>query len=570
MKQVLLSGLVSAAVTAVSALSLADACTESHVWNSLSPIDGIEYCSATASPVHGLSVDTNENFPAASNRDVCNVTVTYTHTGKGDNITVWYYLPSPAQYKNRFLASGGGGFAINSGIWGLRAGLAYGAVSGCTDGGFGSFGGDLTDVILKGNGSVNYDALYSFGYLSIHEMTLIGQRLSKNFYKSPSKLYSYFQGCSEGGREGWSQLQRYGDQFDGASLGAPAFRQAYQQPQHNWPQIFEVMNGYVPSVCELLQISNDVIDACDVLDGKRDGVVSRSDLCRLQHNATSSIGNHFSCDAGWDGPAIHGNVSAEAVAVYQTMIDGPVDSKGRHLYVGYQPGSDLSWNGGGTYDAESDNYLPEPAGFGVQWVNLFLKEIESESLSLRGSTGDTLRTWILEGLQKYSGVLETTWTDLEDLRDAGGKVIHWHGEADNSIPTDSSALYFEQVRKTMYGDLPYIESLAKLNEFYRFYIIRGAQHCAPRDENAPFPNTVLGSVIDWVEHDIVPRRLNATFLSGDRQGETEGLCSFPTRPMWSANSSTTAAPQCIMPGQDAYDSWFPKLNSIPFNAYGDA
>lgn len=81
--------------------------------------------------------------------------------------------------------------------------------------------------------------LNNFGYLSIHEMTVVGQGLSKNLYNiqnsttnsttNSSRLYSYYQGCSEGGRDGWSQVQRYQDQFDGAAIGAPAFRQAFQQ-----------------------------------------------------------------------------------------------------------------------------------------------------------------------------------------------------------------------------------------------------------------------------------------------------------------------------------------------------
>lgn len=79
--------------------------------------------------------------------------------------------------------------------------------------------------------------LNNFGYLSIHEMTVVGQGLTKNLYNiqnstsNSTKLYSYYQGCSEGGRDGWSQVQRYQDQFDGAAIGAPAFRQAFQQPK---------------------------------------------------------------------------------------------------------------------------------------------------------------------------------------------------------------------------------------------------------------------------------------------------------------------------------------------------
>ena len=83
------------------------------------------------------------------------------HSDAESQLNVWYYLPDPAQYKGRFLATGGGGFAINSGSSGLDGGLVYGAAAGCTDGGMG-WGTELREVILAGNGSINYDMLYNF------------------------------------------------------------------------------------------------------------------------------------------------------------------------------------------------------------------------------------------------------------------------------------------------------------------------------------------------------------------------------------------------------------------------
>lgn len=60
------------------------------------------------------------------------------------------------------------------------------------------------------NGTSNPDAIQMFGYQAIHEMTLLGQEFSKSFFGS-SSLYTYYQGCSEGGRDGFSQVQRFAD-----------------------------------------------------------------------------------------------------------------------------------------------------------------------------------------------------------------------------------------------------------------------------------------------------------------------------------------------------------------------
>ncbi|RMX97149.1 hypothetical protein D0868_10798 [Hortaea werneckii] len=500
-----------AVAATAKAISLSDICSNSKVNGSLPSLQGIEFTGVTSiNTVLNASVESGINYPGATGRDYCNVTITYHHAGKDDDINVWYYLPSPAQYKDRFLATGGGGFAINSGASLLQSGLVYDAASGCTDGGLGSFGNGLTDAPLKGNGSINYDAVYNFGYLSIHEMTVIGQGLVTNIYGTSSKLYSYYQGCSEGGRDGWSQVQRYGSQFDGASIGAPAFRQAFQQPQHNWPQIFESMNGYVPTTCERQKIVNDTIAACNELDGLSDGVVSRSDLCRLHHNASSSIGGKYSCAesssmnpitgaSGSTSPAANGTVTAGAVAVYNAIIEGPVHSHGRRIYTGYQPVADVSSNGSGTYENATGKYEAVATGIGNKWINHLLNEVSTSTLSMDGITGHFALG--------FSRAYRST-------------VIAWkrHG----------------RIWKTL-GAL----------------------------EN------VLGSVIEWVEKGIEPTTLNATFLFGDREGQTEGLCSFPSRPMWKGNDSMEP-PQCVMPDDEALKTWFPKLNSIPLDVYDDA
>jgi tannase len=59
-------------------------------------------------------------------------------------------------------------------------------------------------------------------------MAVIGKAITKSLYGIDS-LYTYYSGCSDGGREGMSQVQRWGDVYDGVVAGAPAFRQSHQQ-----------------------------------------------------------------------------------------------------------------------------------------------------------------------------------------------------------------------------------------------------------------------------------------------------------------------------------------------------
>lgn len=196
--------------------------------------------------------------------------------------------------------------------------------------------------------------------------------------------------------------------------------------------------NYFPSPCELAQINTDLIDACDELDGKKDGVVSRTDLCKLNYNVSSSIGNSYSCEASGSStinlkkrqmmtqsatPATNGTVSKEATEVAQTILNGLQDSDGKQVYLSYQPGAKFA-DAATAYNEDSGEYELSISSFGAEFVNIFLKEINATNFdSLDGITYDTLRDWMVEGLHKYQDSLQTTWPDLTDFQEAGGKIL---------------------------------------------------------------------------------------------------------------------------------------------------
>ncbi|KAK1622043.1 tannase and feruloyl esterase-domain-containing protein, partial [Colletotrichum phormii] len=160
---------------------------------------------------------------------------------RGDKVHVTYWVPSPDAFQNRYVSTGGGGLAINSGSQYIPTGIIVGAVSGITDGGFGDFNTQWDAVFLAANGTVNWQSVYMFGYQAHNELATLGKEFTKKFYSvaADQKTYSHYQGCSEGGREGWSQAQRFADQFDGLTIGAPAFRYGQQQVNHLTANVME-------------------------------------------------------------------------------------------------------------------------------------------------------------------------------------------------------------------------------------------------------------------------------------------------------------------------------------------
>ncbi|CDZ97452.1 Tannase/feruloyl esterase [Phaffia rhodozyma] len=556
------------------AASLSEICTTSNVQAALPAdgfIEGVTFnaSSVTAALVYNETYTGENNFPDAT-ISYCNVTFAYSHAGLGDNVQVQYWLPS--NFSNRFLTTGGGGYAINSVSTSLPEAVFYGAVGGATDGGFGGFDSEFDAVFPLRNGTANFPALYSFAYESIHEMSVFGLEFTKQIYEigNDTKVYTYYHACSEGGREGWSQVQRYGGQFDGAVVGAPAFRFSFQQLNHFGANFVQQTLDYYPPSCELDKIISETIAACDPLDGFTDGVVSRSDLCKLDFNMTSLIGTAYSCEESSASsvplrkrqmvtssatPAQNGSITAQGVAVVQTIIDGLHDTDGNAFYFSYQPGADISFDAATAYNSTSGEWGISVSGVGAEFYQRFLKLVDSSSLdSIEGYTYDTLKAWMIEGWYRYQDSVHTTNPDLTEFQQAGGKIIHYHGEQDNSIPTASSIRYWDSVRQVMYPGMSFNESTAALAEWYQLYLVPGAAHCAPNtaEPNGPWCQTALGVMIDWVESGIEPVTLNATYLAGDYIGQNAQICQWPLRPMWSNNGTSM---ECEY-DQRSLDTWF--------------
>ncbi|KAJ5701580.1 tannase [Penicillium malachiteum] len=519
-----------------AAESLSDVCTTVHVKDSL-PVDAllgvtIQTNSVTAATVLNYN-DTGSPFFPDTVVSFCNVTFGYSHDGKEDQVLVNYFLPAPAEFENLYVSQGGGAFDIYSGTASIAGGVQYGAVNGGTDGGFGSFSASFDEVVLLDNGTVNLDIVSLFGYQAHYELGVLGRAFTRLFYgmSENEKLYSYFQACSEGGREAFSQLQRYGDLWDGASVGAPAFRYSFQQVQH------------------LLL----------------DGIVARTDLCKLKFDIDTLVGESYECAASGSTPVQKSNITKKGVQVAKEIINGLHDSKGRRVYISYQPTADFH-DAQTTYNSETDSWDISIVGLGGQYVTQLLQNINIENLpTLDNVTYDTLKYWMIEGMQRYQDTLQVNWPDLTPFQASGGKLIHFHGESDSSVPTASSVRYWESVRKTMYPDLDDDESTSAIKDWYRLYLVPGAAHCDWNDEqpNGTWPQTGLQTIIDWVENDIEPIKLNGTVGAGENAGNIMEICAWPLRPYWTNDGKRL---ECEY-DQASIDTWIYEFDGVPVPVY---
>lgn len=162
---------------------------------------------------------------------------------------------------------------------------------------------------------------------------------------------------------------------------------------------------------------------------------------------------------------------AQAVEVVETVLGGMKDLQGNQVYLSYQPGA-LFYDAQAKYNMTSKAWGLDINSFGGEYVASFLELKHLDNLpTLDNVTYDTLKEWVRQGWQTYEDSIYTTWPDLTRFKEAGGKVLHYHGEQDGSIPTASSVHYYESVRKTIYPNLSYNASNDALGEWYRLFLV---------------------------------------------------------------------------------------------------
>lgn len=176
---------------------------------------------------------------------------------------------------------------------------------------------------------------------------------------------------------------------------------------------------------------------------------------------------------------------------------------------------------------------------GGMYVTKYIQPLDVDNLSdLDGVTYDALVDWMNVGMWKYFDSLQTTVVDLTAFREAGGKLLHYYGESNPSIPAASFAHYWQVVREAIYKDLSDVEAQQALQEWDQFYLVPGAAHCSSNSlQPVPFPQNNMDIMIDWVKNGKQLDHLDATVSSGDNAGETQMLCQWPNRPIWSGNST---------------------------------
>ncbi|MFE0462909.1 DUF6351 family protein [Kitasatospora sp. NPDC058965] len=445
----------------------------------------------------------------------CEVTLTVTHPGADDHAKVRVWLPA-AGWNGRFQAVGGAAYSAGDNGVGLGTAVKGGYAAATTDAGI----GDALDTgwALDGRGRVNAALLENFASRSQHETAVVGKEVVAAVY-GRSASYSYFTGCSTGGREGYMEAQKYPADYNGILADAPAVNWDEFEVATLWPQVVMHEEKTYPTACEFNAFNQAVLKACDGLDGVTDGLVSDPGACDF--DPARLVGTTVLCE----GKEV--TITAADAAVVRKIWDGPRSASGERLWYGLPVGADFSWLAA-TQTAPDGSVTGRPFGVPAAWVASFV--LKQPSFDTSTLTYDRFAQVFAQSKDEYDKVIGTDDPDLTAFRRAGGKLLTWQGEADQLIPTRGTVDYRERVDRAMGGT-------KRVDDFYRLFLAPGTAHCAL---NGGGTND-LAALTDWVEHGRAPQTLTATLTTATGRAVTRDLCRYPMVSRYSGHGDPAAA-----------------------------
>ncbi|KAL6243466.1 hypothetical protein RBB50_009458 [Rhinocladiella similis] len=423
-----------------------------------------------------------EEVTSVEGINVCDVNVSLTHPGDNDMVNINIWLPLEG-WNGRFQGVGGGGWL--AGYPGGRA-LAYpvsqGWAAATTDGGnISANGAVLNPNALTSSGDVNWGLLVDFSSRALHETAVVGKAVAQSFYgKAPR---TYFNGCSTGGRQGYMLAQKYPLDYDGILANGPALYWPTFTLTMNWAHFLMNSLKTYPSPCEYSAFQNASIAACDALDGVSDGIIS--DVAACNFDPYSLVGTTAKC-----GEEEY-TITSAAATVVAKIREGPKTPWGTQLWDGMDWG--MIYSSMAPTKFVNGTWVNQPDAILDSWVQYFI--LQDPGFDFETTTLEQLTDFYALAPALYDGVIGTSNSDLSQFRDAGRKLLTWHGMNDERIMINNTIKYRLQVEGTMGGK-------ERVNEFYRLFFPPGVGHCG--GGRGPVPRGGLDALVAWVEEGTAP------------------------------------------------------------------
>jgi len=365
------------------------------------------------------------------------------------------------------------------------------------------------------------EKLIDFGYRAVHETTVQAKAIVEAFY-GDWPAFSYWVGCSSGGRQGLKEAQQFPEDYDGIVAGAPANDVTHIVTQSLWVGHATLIepDSYIPPEKYGL-IHRAVLTSCDTRDGVEDGVIEDPRRCAFDP-AVLACAEPDPVVAGAPGQIAGAADSdpsdcltpAQIEAAKRIYAPATNPRTGEEIFPGLEPGSENGWlamaGGPDPLSIASDYYkyvVFEDPDWDFRTLDF------DENVALADATDN--------------GLLNATDPDIRAFVDRGGKLLMWHGWSDALIALRNTINYLESVQSVVGDDT---------SESIRLFMAPGVGHC--RGGAGPDTFDMLTTLERWVEEGAAPDRIVASRVEGDDVVRTRPLCPYPQVARYSGSGST--------------------------------
>ena len=437
----------------------------------------------------------------------------------------------PDRWNRRFYMTGNGGLAGDA-LDGptspdRTAGLSNGFVHARTNTGHDARKEPSGSFILS-----NPQKAIDYAYRAVHVTAETAKKIATDYYDQPI-LSSYWNSCSNGGRQGLLEAQRYPDDFDGIVANAPWVDQTGFTIGAMRNQ--KALTDAPVSPEKLLLVAQKVMDKCDAVDGLKDGLIDDPRACRFDAARDVPV-----CSAGADAADC---LTAAQAATINTIHSGPT-GKGGPFMGGYLPGSEavVTTPTGTTNSGWVGAIVPaqpgaKPADFNLaegvmRYLILDPPQPEYDSMTFDYDRDPSTL------IERWSKLADAKDADLSRFRQSGGKVIMTYGWADQILQPMMGVKYYESV-VAKHG--------SGTSDFARLFMMPGVAHCG----GGIGPNLLdaVTAVIDWVEKNKAPDSLLASKVTNGAVVRTRPLCPYPQVARYKGQGSIDDAANfsCVAP-----------------------
>jgi feruloyl esterase len=432
------------------------------------------------------------NMPA-----FCRVAATLAPS-KDSDIKIEVWLPASG-WNGKFQAVGNGGWNGNIVYPSLARALGHGYATASTDTGHsgpsGSFALDHPEKLVD------------FGYRAVHEMTVKAKALIAAYYGGGPKL-SYWNGCSSGGKQGLKEAQRYPADYDGIIAGAPANNWTNQMSQGIWIAQFVHQEGSLIPPSKFPLIHKAVLEACDALDGVKDGVIEDPTRCHFDPKL-------LECKGGDSADCL---TAAQVETARKMYRPAKIPHIGKTFFPLLAPGSELGWSG-----------LAGAQPFGIpvdHFRYVVFKNPEWDWHAMKFDTDVALAN------RMDKDTINAIDPNLKAFFGHGGKLLMFHGWNDQLIAPQNAIDYYQSVAHKMGG-------AARINDSFRLFMAPGMAHCQGGEGASVFdPMSVIEP---WVEKGQAPDQIVALHITNGKPDRSHPWCPFPQVAQYKGSGSTDDA-----------------------------